>query len=210
MVATADLSAPLAVPKANPSARPRFRLDPAAHLAAFDGSIQQLWHPRAIAKVWHHRLFVCYRTHELADHNPLFAKHVLPGFDHTLTTGVTPKTIGNGQFALRSVPWPVPRNALPEIPVDDLAQRAARAVKIPFMDLVEAVALILVGPFVRDGRRMDQPLRSVLEPQHHHLRVVGLFLRLALWIGRTFHQGAQLSDHGLDFAIKPFSHVQEV
>src|SRR5260370_1644461 len=116
MVATADLSAPLAVPKANPSARPRFRLDPAAHLGAFDGSIQQLLHPRAIAKVWHHRLFVCYRTHELADHKPLFAKHVLPGFDHTLATAVTPKTIVTGQSPLRPPPSPVPLNPLPQFP----------------------------------------------------------------------------------------------
>src|SRR6266852_3029962 len=157
-------------------ARLRFCFDPAASLGAFDGVIQQLLHPRAIAKVWHHRLSVCHRTHELTDHNPLFAKHVLPGFDHALTAGVAPKTIRDGQFTLRSVPWPVPGNTLPEIPVDDLAQRAARAVKIPFMDLIEAVALILVGPFIRDGRSMYQPLRPVLEPQHHHGRVVGLFV----------------------------------
>src|SRR6266446_334449 len=158
------------------SASPRFRFDPAARLGAFDGGIQQLLHPRAIAKVWHHWLSVGYCTHELTDHKPLFAKHVLPGFDHALTAGVAPKTIRDAQFTLRSVPWPVPRNALPEIPVDDLAQRAIRAVKIPFMHLVEAVALILVSPFVGDGRRMDQPLRSVLEAQHHHGRVVGLFV----------------------------------
>src|SRR6266487_6804613 len=122
-----------------------FRFDPAARLSTFDGGIQQLLHSCAIAKVWHHRLSVCHRTHELTDHKPLFAKHVLPGFDHTLTAGVAPKTIRNGQFTLRSVPWPVPRNALPEIPVDDLAQRAVGPVKIPFMDLIEAVAFILVG-----------------------------------------------------------------
>src|SRR5216684_1310378 len=130
------------------SARPRFRFDPAARLSAFDGGIQQLLHARAIVKIWYHRLSVCHRTHELTDHKPLFAKHVLPGFDHALTAGVSPKTIRDGQFTLRSVPWPVPRNSLPEIPVDDLAQRAVRAVKIPFMDLIEAVALIFVGPFV--------------------------------------------------------------
>src|SRR6266849_7730086 len=158
------------------SARPWFRFDPAARLGAFDGGIQQLLHSCAIGKVWHHGLSVCHRTHELTNHKPLFAKHILPGFDHALTAGVAPKTTRDAQFTLRSVSWPVPRNALPEIPVDDLAQRAARAMKIPFMDLVEAVALILVGPFVRDGRSMYQPLRPVLEPQHHHGRVVGLFV----------------------------------
>src|SRR6266567_3593000 len=127
------------------SARPRWRFDPAARLGAFDGGIQQLLHPRAIVKVGHHGLSVGHRTHELTDHRPLFAKHVLPGFDHTLTAGIAPKMIRDGQFTLRSVPWPVPRNALPEIPVDDLTQRAVRAVKIPFMDLIEAVAFILVG-----------------------------------------------------------------
>src|SRR5438128_10849152 len=130
---------------------PRFRFDPAARLGTFNGGIQQLLHPCAIIKVWHHRLSVCHRTHELTDHKPLFAKHVLPGFDHALTADVAPKTIRDGQFTLRSVPWPVRRNALPEIPVDDLAQRAVGAVKIPFMDLIEAIALILVGLFVRDG-----------------------------------------------------------
>src|SRR5258708_8284387 len=74
------------------STRPRFRLDPAARLSAFDGGIQQLLHPRAIAKVWHHRFSVCHRTHELTDHKPLFAKHVLPGFHHTLTAGGPPHT----------------------------------------------------------------------------------------------------------------------
>src|SRR6266436_4510518 len=150
------------------SASPRFRFDPAARLGAFDGGIQQLLHPRAIAKVWHHWLSVGYCTHELTDHKPLFAKHVLPGFDHALATGVAPETIRNSQFTLRSVLWPVPCNALPEIPVDDLAQRAIRAVKIPFMHLIEAVAFILVGPFVCDGRCMYQSLCPILEPQHHH------------------------------------------
>src|SRR5258707_3691012 len=103
------------------STRPRFRLDPAARLGAFDGGIQQLLHPCAIAKVWHHRLSVCHRTHELTDHKPLFAKHVLPGFDHTLTAGVAPKTIKDAQFTLRSGPRPVPPYALPEIPTGDLA-----------------------------------------------------------------------------------------
>src|SRR3989442_1437367 len=103
------------------SARPRFRFDPTARLGTFDGTIQQLLHSRAIAKVWHHWLAVCHRTHELTDHKPLFAKHILPGFDHALTSGVAPKTIRNGQFTLRSVPGPVPGNTLPEIPVDDLA-----------------------------------------------------------------------------------------
>src|SRR5437588_11981255 len=138
------------------SARPRFRFDPAARLGAFDGGIEQLLRPCAIAKVWHHRLPVCHRAHELTDHKPLFAKHVLPGFDHALTAGVAPKTIRDAQFTLRSVPWLVPRNSLPEIPVDDLAQGAIGAVKIPFMDLVEAVALILVSPLVRDGPPVDQ------------------------------------------------------
>src|SRR5258708_37865556 len=92
------------------SARPRFRFDPAARLGAFDGSIQQLLHTRTIAKVWHHRLSVCHRTHELTDHKPLFAKHVLPGFDHTLTAGVVPIEITDGQFSLWSLFWPLPPN----------------------------------------------------------------------------------------------------
>src|SRR2546421_3227118 len=114
------------------SARPRFRLDPAARLGAFDGSIQQLLHTRTIAKVWHHRLSVCHRTHELTDHKPLFAKHVLPGFDHTLTAGVAPITIRGAQFTLRSVPLLGPPNSLPEIPVDDPPQGALGAVEKPF------------------------------------------------------------------------------
>src|SRR5207302_5864047 len=122
------------------------------------------------------RVSVGHRTHELTVQKALFAKHVLPGFDHALTAGVAPKTIRDGQYTLGSVPWPVPRNLLPEIPVDDLAQRAIGAVKIPFMHLIEAVALILVGPFVGDGRGMYQPLRPVLEAQHHYGRVVGLFV----------------------------------
>src|SRR5438034_10067822 len=105
----------------------RFRFDPAARLSTFDGGIQQLLHSCAIAKVWHHRLAVCHRTHELTDHKPLFAKHVLPGFDHTLTAGVAPKTIMNGKFTLRSVPWLVPGNTLPEMPSVGLSQWAVGA-----------------------------------------------------------------------------------
>src|SRR5438132_12344842 len=90
------------------SARPRFRFDPAARLGAFDGGIQQLLHPRAIAKVWHHRLFVCHRAHELTDHKPLFAKYILPGFDHAFTAGIAPKTIRDAQVTLRSGAWLVP------------------------------------------------------------------------------------------------------
>src|SRR6266849_342573 len=141
----------------------RFRFDPAARLSTFDGGIQQLLHSCAIAKVWHHQLPVCHRTHELTDHKPLFAKHVFPGFDHALTAGIAPKAIRDGQLTLRPVSWPISRNALPEIPVDDLAQRAVRSVEIPLMDLIEAVALILVGLFVGDGRGMDQPLCPILE-----------------------------------------------
>src|SRR6266567_9309711 len=100
------------------SASPRLRFDPTARLGAFDGGIQQLLHTRTIAKVWHHRLSVCHRTHELTDHKPLFAKHVLPGFDHALTAGIAPKAIRDGQLTLRPVSWPVSRNLLPEIPVD--------------------------------------------------------------------------------------------
>src|SRR5258708_15490744 len=91
------------------SARPRFRFDPAARLGAFDGGIQQLLHTRTIAKVWHHRLSVCHRTHELTDHKPLFAKHVLPGFDHTLTAGRAPKKNRGGPLTLPALPPPRPR-----------------------------------------------------------------------------------------------------
>src|SRR5258707_4787906 len=93
------------------SARPRFRFDPAARLGAFDGGIQQLLHTRTIAKVWHHRLSVCHRTHELTDHKPLFAKHVLPGFDHTLTAGLAPQTNQNAHVTLPPLPPPGPPNA---------------------------------------------------------------------------------------------------
>src|SRR5260221_10169947 len=130
--------------------RPGFCFDPAADLGTFDSGIEQLLHPRAIAKVWHHRLSVCHRTHELTVHTPLFAKHVLPGFDHALTAGVVPIEIRDGQFSLWSVSRPIPRNELPEIPIDDLAQRATRDVEIPIMDFIEAIALILGRPFVCD------------------------------------------------------------
>src|SRR5258708_21228487 len=93
------------------STSPRFRLDPAARLGAFDGGIQQLLHPCAIAKVWHHRLSVCHRTHELTDHKPLFAKHVLPGFDHTLAAARAPKK--NTDAPLHSPPPPPPRPPKP-------------------------------------------------------------------------------------------------
>src|SRR2546428_13918162 len=82
-----------------------FRFDPAARLSTFDGGIQQLLHSCAIAKVWHHRLPVCHRTHELTDHKPLFAKHVLPGFDHALTAGISPHTIRGGPVTLPPRFW---------------------------------------------------------------------------------------------------------
>src|SRR5258708_33607198 len=125
------------------STSPRFRLDPAARLGAFDGGIQQLLHPCAIAKVWHHRLSVCHRTHELTDHKPLFAKHVLPGFDHTLAAGGVPKTTRDDQLSARAVPLPVPRNGLPEIPVHCLAEPGRGPRKSPFMDLGRALPPLL-------------------------------------------------------------------
>src|SRR5258708_13630945 len=101
--------------------RPGFCFDPAADLGTCDSGIEQLLHPRAIAKVWHHRLSVCHRTHELTVHTPLFAKHVLPGFDHALTAGVAPIEITDRHFSLWPVPSPSPLNEYPEIPVHDPA-----------------------------------------------------------------------------------------
>src|SRR2546425_10037394 len=95
------------------SASPRFRFDPAARLGAFDGGIQQLLYPRTIAKVWHHRFSVCHRTHELTDHKPLFAKHVLPGFDHALAAGIPPKAVRGGPLTLRPPSWPISRHFVP-------------------------------------------------------------------------------------------------
>src|SRR5260221_12315205 len=92
---------------------PGFCFDPAADLGPFDRRIEQLSPPRAIAKVWHHRLSVCHRTHELTVHTPLFAKHVLPGFDHALTAGVVPIETRDSQVSLLDVSLPVPSDGLP-------------------------------------------------------------------------------------------------